>query len=123
MTRDDTIDHVMQTMTAGRFRHLPIVEDGRLIGIISIGDVVKRHVERARQRASGSARIYRDGLGRRTRGGVCPGEFDVFPNFGGRLADRLAAEFDQFVGAVELEHADVADSDLHQSVRRIASES
>src|ERR1700752_1601473 len=43
-TRDDTIDHVMQTMTSGRFRHLPVVEDGRLIGIISIGDVVKRHV-------------------------------------------------------------------------------
>jgi len=44
VTRDDTIDHVMQTMTAGRFRHVPVVEDGRLIGIISIGDVVKRHV-------------------------------------------------------------------------------
>ncbi len=34
----------MQTMTEGRFRHLPVVEDGRLIGIVSIGDVVKRHV-------------------------------------------------------------------------------
>jgi CBS domain-containing protein len=44
VTRDDTIDHVMQTMTTGRFRHVPVVEDGRLIGIISIGDVVKRHV-------------------------------------------------------------------------------
>ena len=44
VTRDDTIDHVMQTMTEGRFRHVPVVEDGRLIGIISIGDVVKRHV-------------------------------------------------------------------------------
>ena len=44
VTRDDTIDHVMQTMTEGRFRHLPVVEDGRLIGIVSIGDVVKRHV-------------------------------------------------------------------------------
>jgi CBS domain-containing protein len=44
VTRDDTIEHVMQTMTAGRFRHLPVVEGGRLIGIVSIGDVVKRHV-------------------------------------------------------------------------------
>jgi CBS domain-containing protein len=42
--RDSTIDHLMQTMTEGRFRHLPVVEDGRLIGIVSIGDVVKRHV-------------------------------------------------------------------------------
>ncbi len=44
VTRDDTIDHVMQTMTEGRFRHIPVVEEGRLIGIVSIGDVVKRHV-------------------------------------------------------------------------------
>jgi CBS domain-containing protein len=44
VTRDATIDHVMETMTEGRFRHLPVVEDGRLIGIVSIGDVVKRHV-------------------------------------------------------------------------------
>jgi CBS domain-containing protein len=44
VTRDDTIDHPMQTMTTGQFRHLPVVEDGRLIGLISIGDVVKRHV-------------------------------------------------------------------------------
>lgn len=44
VTRDDTIEHVMQTMTDGRFRHVPVVEGGRLIGIISIGDVVKRHV-------------------------------------------------------------------------------
>ena len=44
VTRDDTIEHVMQTMTAGRFRHVPVVEDGRLIGIISIGDVVKHRL-------------------------------------------------------------------------------
>lgn len=44
VTLDDTIDHLMQTMTEGRFRHLPVVENGRLIGIVSIGDVVKRHV-------------------------------------------------------------------------------
>jgi len=44
VTRDDTIDHLMETMTEGRFRHLPVVENGRLIGIVSIGDVVKRHV-------------------------------------------------------------------------------
>jgi CBS domain-containing protein len=39
-----SIDRVMELMTAGRFRQLPVVEDGRLIGIVSIGDVVKRHV-------------------------------------------------------------------------------
>lgn len=42
---DDTIQHVMQVMTAGRFRHMPVVENGRLAGIISIGDVVKLRLE------------------------------------------------------------------------------
>jgi CBS domain-containing protein len=44
VTRDATVDYLMATMTEGRFRHLPVVEDGRLIGLVSIGDVVKRHV-------------------------------------------------------------------------------
>ncbi|MBX9925970.1 MAG: CBS domain-containing protein [Hyphomicrobiaceae bacterium] len=39
-----TIDELMETMTAGRFRHVPVVEDGALVGIISIGDVVKYHI-------------------------------------------------------------------------------
>ena len=42
---DADLDDLMQTMTNGRFRHLPVVEKGRLVGIVSIGDVVKRHVE------------------------------------------------------------------------------
>ena len=37
----DTIDQLMAQMTSGRFRHVPVVEDGRLAGIVSIGDVVK----------------------------------------------------------------------------------
>lgn len=37
----DGLEKLMQTMTEGRFRHLPVVEDGKLVGIISIGDVVK----------------------------------------------------------------------------------
>jgi CBS domain-containing protein len=44
VTPTDTIDHLMQTMTEGRFRHLPVVEHGKLTGLVSIGDVVKRHV-------------------------------------------------------------------------------
>ena len=39
--RDDRADDVLQTMTDGRFRHLPVVEDGIMVGLISIGDVVK----------------------------------------------------------------------------------
>lgn len=40
----DTADSVMRRMTDGRFRHMPVVEDGNLVGIISIGDVVKAHI-------------------------------------------------------------------------------
>jgi CBS domain-containing protein len=38
---DQTIDRCMQLMTERRIRHLPVVEDGRLTGMLSIGDVVK----------------------------------------------------------------------------------
>ena len=45
---DDSIDHVMETMTQGRFRHLPVVRHGELLGLVSIGDVVKARLEEAR---------------------------------------------------------------------------
>jgi CBS domain-containing protein len=38
---DDTIEQVMMTMTRGRFRHLPVMRHGDLLGLVSIGDVVK----------------------------------------------------------------------------------
>jgi len=44
-TPEDGIDHLMHSMTHGRFRHLPVLQDGRMIGIISIGDVVKHRLE------------------------------------------------------------------------------
>jgi CBS domain-containing protein len=43
-TETDTLDELMALMTAQRFRHLPVVTDGALVGIVSIGDVVKDHV-------------------------------------------------------------------------------
>jgi CBS domain-containing protein len=39
-----TIEQAMTLMTAGRFRHLPVVEHGALLGIVSIGDVVKARI-------------------------------------------------------------------------------
>jgi CBS domain-containing protein len=43
-TPADTISSVMERMTEGKFRHLPVVEQGRLTGIVSIGDVVKHRL-------------------------------------------------------------------------------
>ena len=43
-TPDATIDEIMHLMTEHRIRHVPVVVDGRLIGIVSIGDVVKMRI-------------------------------------------------------------------------------
>lgn len=45
----DKLVDLMQRMTEGKFRHFPVVEDGRLVGIISIGDVVKSRLEQMEQ--------------------------------------------------------------------------
>jgi CBS domain-containing protein len=42
---DDTANSVMEKMTSGRFRHMPVIEEGRMIGVISIGDVVKARID------------------------------------------------------------------------------
>ena len=48
----DTLDELMAMMTTRRFRHLPVVTDGGLVGIISIGDVVKHHVAEVEMEAT-----------------------------------------------------------------------
>ena len=42
--RETTNDEIMRLMTHGRFRHMPVCEKGKLVGIVSIGDVVKRRL-------------------------------------------------------------------------------
>lgn len=39
--RDDSADSVLQKMTDGRFRHMPVLDNGQMIGLITLGDVVK----------------------------------------------------------------------------------
>lgn len=56
-TPDITVEQAMAMMTQGRFRHLPIIENGQLTGLVSIGDVVKALIEQSRYEVE-SLRTY-----------------------------------------------------------------
>ena len=56
-TTRSAINDLMETMTTGKFRHVPIVENGRLVGIVSIGDIVKFRVAEI-ERESEALREY-----------------------------------------------------------------
>ena len=49
VTPDDTVHHCMELMTDGRFRHLPVVKSGRVVGMLSIGDLVKAVIQEQSQ--------------------------------------------------------------------------
>ena len=49
---DETVASVAERMTEGKFRHLPVVDSGRLAGIVSIGDVVKYRLEEMERESS-----------------------------------------------------------------------
>ena len=48
---ETTVDELMAKMTEKRIRHMPVVNDGALIGVVSIGDVVKRKINQAEEEA------------------------------------------------------------------------
>jgi CBS domain-containing protein len=58
----DTVKHLMTEMTRRRIRHLPVVEDGVLRGIVSIGDVVKNRLEELETETNVLREVY---LGRK----------------------------------------------------------
>ena len=56
-TEGETISAIMERMTDGKFRHVPVVDQGRLVGIVSIGDVVKHRLHEM-ERDSAAMRDY-----------------------------------------------------------------
>jgi len=54
---DDTVASIMERMTTGKFRHMPVIDKDKLVGLISIGDVVKQRVEEI-ERESEALRDY-----------------------------------------------------------------
>ena len=56
-SEDDTVADLMGSMTTGKFRHVPVVQQEKLIGIVSIGDVVKSRVEEIALEAE-ALRVY-----------------------------------------------------------------
>jgi CBS domain-containing protein len=56
-SEEESVAGIMERMTVGKFRHLPVVTEGRLVGLVSIGDVVKQRVEEV-ERESEALRNY-----------------------------------------------------------------
>jgi CBS domain-containing protein len=53
----ETVSSIMERMTAGKFRHMPVVDQGRLVGVVSIGDIVKHRLQEM-ERESVAMRDY-----------------------------------------------------------------
>ena len=56
-TENETVSAIMERMTEGKFRHVPVVEQGRLVGIVSIGDIVKHRLQQM-EREQAAMRDY-----------------------------------------------------------------
>ena len=59
----ETAIAIMERMTTGKFRHLPVVDRDRLVGIVSIGDIVKHRLWEMEQEVGGIARLYPERIG------------------------------------------------------------
>jgi CBS domain-containing protein len=51
-SESDSVGVLMERMTTGKFRHLPVIEDERVIGVVSIGDVVKHRLQEIEQESA-----------------------------------------------------------------------
>jgi CBS domain-containing protein len=56
-TEGEVVVHILERMTVGKFRHMPVVDQGRVVGILSIGDIVKHRLGEM-ERDSAAMRNY-----------------------------------------------------------------
>ncbi len=61
-SESETVGGVMEHMTTGKFRHVPVIEQDELVGIVSIGDVVKHRLKEMEREVGGVARLHPDRL-------------------------------------------------------------
>jgi len=53
----EAVSNIMERMTLGKFRHMPVLDQGRVVGIVSIGDIVKHRLQEM-ERDSAAMRDY-----------------------------------------------------------------
>ena len=58
----ETVFSIMEHISAGKFRHMPVVDQGRLVGMVSIGDVVKHRLHAMERDSAAMSRLHRDGV-------------------------------------------------------------
>ena len=121
---DDAITSLMERMTTGKFRHMPVVDGGQLVGIVSIGDIVKHRVERwsanPKRCATTSRPPSRLAGALRPELAACDSAAIVSSISSMLFSAACDAELDGVGGAMEVEPADRADFRRDQNVRGIA---
>ena len=98
-SRSDNIAHLMETMTERRIRHLPVIDGDELVGIVSIGDVVKHRIQETEREATALRGVHQHRLSPHARNTRAPSTFTLLkdapsatPEEDGRHAtpDRIA---------------------------------
>ena len=123
-----SIDWVMNEMTNHRFRHIPIIDDGRLAGIVSIGDVVKLNLRLPSRKLRRCGNIFRRAslaglqtlpprrqIGRWNGDAIAAHGVEETPHGHAALLNRIFS-------LVKVEETDAVEMNLDRSVGRIAGE-
>ena len=114
----DTVAELMEMMTTGKFRHLPVVDNGKVVGLISIGDIVKRRVAGIRVRAGSPARLHQDRLiGKTARSFLLVGLGRAALGRRRQLVDRLLDGLQRTLGGAGAERDEVLASGGNRTSR------